>query len=105
MNDVLGTGTFSIVIRHGPHALKSPKLLNTASMSEEYRDDEEYINDANCQMLEIEKAVYQRVGRCNGIAECINISKDGILLALYERGDLEKYVEAEPEVDPSRKAG
>ena len=33
-------------------------------------------------MLGLEKAVYLRVGRCAGIAECISISKDGILLAL-----------------------
>ena len=73
-------------------------------MSEEYREHEEYIKQVNCEMLESEKAVYLQVGRCDGIAECINISEDGLLLALYERGDLERYVERELEVDRSRKA-
>ena len=56
-------------------------------------------------MLESEKAVYLRVGRCDGIAECISISEDGIRLALYQRGDLETYINSEAEVDRSRKAG
>ena len=73
-------------------------------MSEEYIADEEYVNEINREMLESEKAVSTRVGRCDGIAECIDISKDGILLALFERGDLESYVESEVEVDRSRKA-
>ncbi|KAI4206668.1 MAG: hypothetical protein LQ346_000960 [Caloplaca aetnensis] len=73
-------------------------------MPEADREDEEYINEVNCAMLETEKAVYRRVGRCGGIAECINISKEGILLALYEQGDLERYVEVEAEVDRTRKA-
>ena len=101
----LGTGTNSIVLRRGPHALKIPKVRDTKTMSEKHREDGEYVNEVNRKTLESEKAVYLRVGRCDGIAKCINISKDGILLALYERGDLESYVEGEVEVDRSRKAG
>ncbi|KAL8967441.1 MAG: hypothetical protein Q9197_005428 [Variospora fuerteventurae] len=100
----LGTGTNSIVLRRGPNALKIPKVPDTTDMPEEYREDQEYVSEGNRQMLEAEKAVYLRVGPCDGIAECINISKDGILLALYERGDLESYVESEVEVDQTRKA-
>ena len=101
----LGNGTNSIVLRRGSHAFKIPKVRDTTTMSEENREDVEYVNEVNREMLESEKAVYLRVGRCDGIAECINISKDGILLALYERGDLESYIEGEVEVDRSRKAG
>ena len=50
--------------------------------SEEHCEDVEYVNGANREMLESEKTAYLR----DGIAECINISKDGILFALYERG-------------------
>lgn len=101
----LGTGTNSIVLRSGPHALKIPKVRDTTTVSEAHREDEEYVNEVNREVLESEKAIYLRVGRCDGIAECINISKDGILLALYERGDLESYIEGEIEVDRFRKAG
>ncbi|KAL8810789.1 MAG: hypothetical protein Q9223_002259 [Gallowayella weberi] len=100
----VGTGTWSIVLRHGCHALKIPKVRDTTDKPEAQREDEEYFGEASRTLLEIEKEVYQRVGRCDGIAECINISKEGILLALYERGDLESYLEREIEVDQSQKA-
>ncbi|KAL8859228.1 MAG: hypothetical protein Q9178_004166 [Gyalolechia marmorata] len=101
----LGTGTNSIVLLDRSHALKIPKVRDLTSMPEEYREDEEYINQVNREILESEKAIYLRVGHCKGIAECINISQDGIRLALYKRGDLETYIESEAEVDQSRKAG
>ena len=101
----LGTGTNSIVLRRGPHALKIPKVRDSTTTSEEYREDEEYVNQGNREIFESEKAVYLRVGRFDGIAEYINISKDGILFTLYERGDLESYNKREVEVDGSRKAG
>ncbi len=101
----LGTGTNSIVLLDGSHAIKIPKVRDLTSMPEEHRENQEYVNDVNRGMLESEKAVYLRVGRCDGIAECINISEDGIRLALYKRGDLEAYIESEAAVDRSRKAG
>ncbi|MCJ1380764.1 hypothetical protein MMC17_003873 [Xylographa soralifera] len=101
----LGTGTNSIVLLDGCHALKIPKILDLTSMPEEDREDQEYINDGNRAMLDVEKAVYLRIGRYDGIAECINISADGIRLALYQRGDLETYVKSEAEADRSRKTG
>ncbi|KAL9123461.1 MAG: hypothetical protein Q9217_007098 [Psora testacea] len=100
----LGTGTNSIILLYGSRALKIPKIRDITTMPEANRDDQEYINYVNCKMLETEKAVYLRVGRCDGIAECINISEDGILLAFYKRGDLENYIKIEAEVDRSRKA-
>ena len=85
----LGTGTNSIILRRGPHALKFPKVRDTTSMSEEYREDEEYVNEVNREMLESEKAVYLRVGRCDGIAECINISKNFVLPSSHIPGYLD----------------
>ncbi|MCJ1396304.1 hypothetical protein MMC18_009193 [Xylographa bjoerkii] len=101
----LGTGTNSIVLLDGSHALKIPKVRDLESMHEEHRENQEYVNDVNRMMLEWEKAVYLRVGRSDGIAECVNISADGIRLALYKRGDLETYIKSEAGVDRSRKAG
>ncbi|MCJ1436414.1 hypothetical protein MMC27_005793 [Xylographa pallens] len=101
----LGIGTNSIVLLDGTHALKIPKVRDLTSVHEEDRGDQEYVNKVNCGVLEWEKAVYLRVGRCDGIAECINISADGIRLALYKRGDLETYIKSEAGVDRPRKAG
>ena len=62
----------------------------------------EYVNDENRETLEHEEAVYQRVGSCDRLAECINVSREGILLTYHERGDLKCYVESGPEVDRCR---
>ena len=89
----------------GSHALKIPKVYDLTTLPEEHREDQEYVNDGNCLTVELEKAVYLRVGPCDGVAECINVSADGIRLALYKRGDLEAYIKSEAEVDLARKAG
>ena len=60
---------------------------------------------SNRDMLEFEKEVYMRLGRCDGIAERVKISKNGILLVLYKRGDLKSYIEHEAEIDRSQTAG
>ena len=101
----LGTGINSIVLRSGFRVLKIPKVQDNTAMSEEHREDVEYVNEVKREMLESEKLVYVRVGRYDRIAQCMNVSKDGILLALYERGDLKSYLKDEVEVDRSQKAG
>jgi len=104
MEDFLGSGTNAIVFRDGPHALKIPKAYDPESLPEEERDDQEYINDGNIQMLELEKAVYRRVGYWEGIAECIDVSEAGIRLAVYKQGDLENYTNTHTEVNSPQKA-
>ena len=100
----LGCGTTGIVLRHGRHALKIPKIRNTTHLLGEERELEEYVNDANRNVLEREKDVYLRVGHCHGIPDCIQISEEGILMACFKRGDLETYMKNEVELDPSTKA-
>jgi len=46
-----------------------------------------------------------QLGRCDEIAEYINISRDGILHALNEGRNLESYIEKGPEVDRCPKVG
>jgi len=83
--------------------LKSPKIRDTSRLAGEERADEEYVNYTNRETLEHEKAVYRRVGQCCGIAQCIKLSEEGILLEYLRRGDLETYLEHEPEPDQSLK--
>ncbi len=101
----LGIGTNSIVLLDGSHAMKIPKIHDLTSVPDGHRADQEYVNDVNRKMLESEKAVYLRLGCCDGIAECINTSEDGIRLARYKRGDLEAYIEKEAAINRSRQAG
>ena len=103
MADLLGRGLNSLIIRSGVNALKIPKTSDSRDASEECRQDEMLEGLSNRQCLEIEKAVYQRAGSCEGIAKCIEITDDGILLALYRRGDLESFIEKEQQVDRVQK--
>ena len=63
-----------------------------------------YINDCNRASIENEKKVYQRLGKIDGIAECIEISERGILLQRHKRGDLELFIEREAEIGRNLKA-
>ena len=98
-DDFLGMGTTGIVLRQGSHALKIPKIRDTSRLSGKQCNDQEYVNSTNLDALEHEKAVYRRVGQCHGIARCIRLSGEGILLEYLGRGDLESYLEQEPEPD------
>ena len=98
---LIALGGSSIVLRQGRYALKIPSVCS----SEGCEEDEKYIGEGNCEMIELEKRVYQRVGHFDGIAECINISENGILLAYYPKGNLEDFMsQPETEVDKARKA-
>ncbi|KAI9848751.1 MAG: hypothetical protein M1837_006838 [Sclerophora amabilis] len=99
----IGTGTTGLVLRQGAYARKIPKVRNTSKLSGQEREDQEYINDTNCEALEHEAAIYRRVGKCRGIAQCIDLSKEGIVLEYLSRGDLETYLETEPEPEQSLK--
>jgi hypothetical protein len=70
-NNFLRNGAMGIVLKQGDYALKSTKVRDTSSMSPEERDSEEFVSDSNRLVLELEKAVYWRLGRHDGIADCI----------------------------------
>ncbi|EAS33926.3 serine/threonine protein kinase [Coccidioides immitis RS] len=100
----LGCGSEAFVYQCGTHALKAPKILNLTLLDEKERRRAEYYNKGNREALEREKEVYKRVGReCDGVAECVDILDEGILLVCYKKGDLERYITEEKEVDESIK--
>ena len=90
--DVLGLGQSGIVLRKGDYALKIAKVRDTTTLAEEKREDQEYINDIAREILENEYNVYQRVGKHRGVAECIERSREGILMVFYEGGNLDDYI-------------
>ncbi|KAL8964447.1 MAG: hypothetical protein Q9183_004441 [Haloplaca sp. 2 TL-2023] len=91
-DDLIGNGTFGIVIRHGEYALKIPRIDRAEGLSEREAYDETYNNNHHRACFETEKAVYQRVGAHPGIAEVISITDKGILMILYQRKDLERFI-------------
>ena len=91
-------------MRQDAHALKRPKIYPLDSQEEDVNSDRRFLNDNAISSIENEKAVYQRVGQYDGIAQCIDISDDGILLAVYAEGTLEDYFEYNAESDQAQKA-
>ncbi|KAL9630729.1 MAG: hypothetical protein Q9204_004573 [Flavoplaca sp. TL-2023a] len=102
MEDVIGMGTFGIVLRRGKNALKVAKLRSSSGFSEEETAILESDNESNLACLEIEKDVYRRAAPFPGIAECIKISNEGILMAFYDCGNLEDYIKNNPTPDVAR---
>lgn len=49
------------------------------------------------------KKVYRRADGYTGIAKCIDISDRGILLELYDQGNLEEFIECRPEISAMQK--
>ncbi|KAL9035375.1 MAG: hypothetical protein Q9180_004897, partial [Flavoplaca navasiana] len=96
MEDVIGMGTFGIVLRRGKIALKVAKLRSLPDYSEEETTILESDNESNLACLEIEKDVHRRAAPFPGKAECVEISNKGILIACYERGSLEDYIKNNP---------
>ena len=90
--DLIGNGSFGIIVRHGKYALKIPRITRAEGLSEEEAFHEAYDNDHHRTCFETEKAVYRRVGAHPGIAEVISITEKGILMTLYQRGDLERFI-------------
>ncbi|KAL8977048.1 MAG: hypothetical protein Q9205_007074, partial [Flavoplaca limonia] len=84
MEDVIGMGTFGIVLRRGENALKVAKIRSSSGFSEEETAILESDNESNLACLEIEKDVYRRAAPFPGIAECIEVFNEGILMACYD---------------------
>ena len=57
----------------------------------------EYINDINRKNLKNEKSIYRRLGNHNGIISCFKPSDYEIELAFAKQGNLETYIETNPE--------
>ncbi|KAL8654235.1 MAG: hypothetical protein Q9226_003511 [Calogaya cf. arnoldii] len=93
MQDVLGIGSFGIVLRRGKNAAK---LRSLSGYSEEQIAVYESDNESSLECLETEKTVYRRVSPHPHIAECIDISEKGILMACYDSGSLEDFIKNNP---------
>lgn len=96
---IIGNGTDGFVLRHDDdHVLKIPKLRKPSSnASKEDISYHDYMNECSRGTLEREKDIYRRIGKCEGVVECIRISDEGILLRYIKGTDLEQYITTHPE--------
>jgi hypothetical protein len=70
--------------------MKIPKLGATVLPDGSLEPDKDNIWRADS--LEVEKEVYRRLHGVKGLANCLNISRNGLELEYYQQGDLEDYV-------------
>lgn len=66
-------------------------------------DHMDYINEINRKTLENEIKIYQRLGHYEGILSCFQTSNYGIELAFAKQGNLEDYINSNPEPPDSLK--
>ncbi|BDD59061.1 hypothetical protein MAP00_004299 [Monascus purpureus] len=98
---IIGTGMTGIIFQLGAdRAVKKAKQYEPQPLQD--REDTEYVNGMNQQILENEIQVFERLGRYKGIISCFRTSQYGIELALAQ-GDLESYLETYPEREDSLK--
>lgn len=83
--------------------MKKPKVYSLENLSDSDRSKMQYINDINRSTLVHEIQVYERLGDHKGIISCIGASEYGIELAYAKQGDLESYIEANPDLRQSVK--
>jgi hypothetical protein len=70
--------------------MKIPKLGATMLPDDSLEPDKDNIWQADS--LEVEKEVYRRLHGVKGLANCLNISRNGLELEYYQQGDLEDYI-------------
>ncbi|KAE8356533.1 hypothetical protein BDV28DRAFT_126807 [Aspergillus coremiiformis] len=98
---VIATGMTGIVFQMGEdRVVKKAKQYQPGRLED--RDDMEYVNEINQQILENEIQIFERLGSYKGVISCFRTSQYGIELALAQ-GNLESYLETYPEREDSLK--
>lgn len=77
--------------------MKKAKVHSLENLSDLDRINTQYMNDVNRSTLVHEIQVYKHLHGNKGIISCICASEYGIELAFAKQGDLESYIEANPE--------
>lgn len=82
-DQVLGIGRTGLVIQREDTAIKLPIRWTESSDNE---------IEANLESLQREQDIYKRLGKHDGIVNCIDITPTSIQLALMKNGDLHTYL-------------
>lgn len=94
----VGIGLTGVVLKiDQDRVVKKAKAHPLENLSDSDRFNVQYMNDINRSTLAHEIQVYERLGDHKGIIPCICASEYGIVMPLAKHGDLENYMEANPE--------
>lgn len=89
---ILGFGRTGVVVQRGDHAVKLPLKYGTVGSGQAHDERNEINADIAYESLEREKEVYRRLGNYDGIVSCLDLSGDGIQMALMTHGNLRDYL-------------
>ncbi|KAF1959355.1 kinase-like protein [Byssothecium circinans] len=98
---ILSQGKIGVVVRRDDAALKLPLKYSTTGLSKADIKLYDIYFDISCEALQREKEVYRRLGPSRGIVPCIDLSGDGIQMALMTNGNLQDYLRL-PRYHPER---
>lgn len=79
---IIGYGGSGIVVLRGKTAIKLPKSYLSSG-----RDDED-----DKEVIQREKQIYLRLGNCDGVVPCLDLSGPGIDMMWMENGNVRDYL-------------
>lgn len=93
--EVIDNGSDGYIVRDTASSttvMKVPKLSATYNSDGSLKPDDEY-NMYHTNDLSSEKEAYRRLQGVSGIANCLDISANGLVLEFYPNGNLKDYIE------------
>lgn len=89
---ILDFGRTGVIVLREDYVVKLPLKYGPAGSTQSCPESFESENYIASQFLEHEKEVYRRLGKHDGIVRCLDLSGDGIQMALMTHGNLRKYL-------------
>lgn len=89
---VIGKGSSGVVVQRDGTAVKLPLRYCILEGGETEREALEHSSYKSQESIKQEKNVFERLGQCDGVVECLDISGPGIQMKLMENGNLPNYL-------------
>lgn len=91
---ILGKGGSGVVVQRDGTAVKLPLVYRIFEEGEYDRERLEYNSHRSQECIKNEKQVLQRLGQCDGVVPCLDLTGPGIQMELMENGILRDYLRA-----------
>jgi hypothetical protein len=94
----VGFGMTGLILKiDEARVIKVAKVYPLDNYVGDSHENMEYVNNINIETLKHERSIYERLGPHRGIITCFKASDYRIELAYAKQGDLERYIENNPE--------
>lgn len=89
---IVGTGRSGVVVQREGTAVKLPLSYGILEGGEREKENLDHKSIVSKAAVEQEKRVFERLGRCDGVVPCIDLTGPGLQLELMENGNLRNYL-------------